>query len=537
MESSHAYERMVSLISSMFVSLVAGTPYLYGVYSPQLVQRVGLSMSDAATMSVAVNIGSGLGGLPAGLFIDRFGPQKSVLLGSVCIFTGYYSLNRIYVHQISSLFFICLLMAMMGFGSVTSFFAGLKAAQANFPDHRGSAGALPVGAYGLAATLFSFIAAKFFDGNSGELLLFLSCFCGSVAFTGSWFIHIYPVVGKAQDELDEVEDPEPIATPMVRDNSLRGSFSFWGIGTRTPRSSVYLMSSDLAPLVDTLRADTKTLEHRASMTSMSNLNSLFVSEDSSINQEVPAEETPAPPQQILPVKRKHPPSDEGAAAIIKWLLSNKTFLAHYAITALSSGVSQMYVYTVGFIVTAQFNYKNPDPEGSPAALQAVQVSTISIASFAGRVTAGVLSDYIYKKLGAQRQWVILVTIALNFIAQIMLILTNSLHQVTIISLLVGAAYGLLNGTYPAIIADSFGTSTFTTAWGLICSGPLLVLFSLEKYFGFIYDSQSDEIGLCTKGNDCYKGAFEVSSVICVVTMVLTGVLMVIKRRTSDLPQL
>ncbi|KAK7679827.1 hypothetical protein QCA50_017153 [Cerrena zonata] len=34
-------------------------------------------------------------------------------------------------------------MVFIGFGCITSYFATLKAAQANFPDHRGAAGAAP----------------------------------------------------------------------------------------------------------------------------------------------------------------------------------------------------------------------------------------------------------------------------------------------------------------------------------------------------------------------------------------------------------
>lgn len=536
MDANHVYGRYVALLSSMFVSLVAGTPYLYGVYSPQLVQRVGLSTTDAATISVAVNIGSGLGGLPAGLFIDRYGPQYSILLGSVCIFSGYLALNKVYVHQISSLFFICVLMAVMGFGSVTSFFAGLKAAQANFPLHRGSAGALPVGAYGLAATIFSFIAAKFFDGKTEQLLFFLAVFNGLVAFIGSWFIHIYPVFQATSMEAgNSTGSSGTLSGPR---NPLRGSFSFWGIGKRTPRSSVYLLSSDLAPLVDSMKSQPKVLEHRESMASLQNSGLVFSTDDPLLttmpsNEDMGSGGT-SPAEVVVPIAKPHAP--EGALPAIKWLLTNKTYLTYYTITALNCGVSQMYIYCVGFVVTAQFRYNNVN-SGSPAALQAVQVSTISIASFAGRVTSGLVSDYIYKRMKAQRLWVVLFTVLLCFIGQVLIALTNDLGTLTLTSLIIGGSYGLFNGTFPAIMADTFGTSVFSTAWGLNCSGPLLLLFGLEKYFGQIYDGQSEEIGVCTKGNECYRGAFQLSSVICVLTFSITAVMIYIKRGGSNTPRL
>ncbi|GEQ67030.1 hypothetical protein JCM33374_g693 [Metschnikowia sp. JCM 33374] len=530
MEQNHKYGRLVALFASMFVSLAAGTPYLYGVYSPQLVQRVGLSTSDAATISVAVNLGSGLGGLPAGLLIDWAGPQISILLGSICIFCGYFSLNKIYEHATSSLPLICVSMALVGFGSVTSFFSCLKAAQANFPNHRGSAGAIPVGAYGLAATLFSLVAAKLYDGDAGGLLAFLAYLCGSVAFMGSWFVHVF---SSPSAENNEASNGGP---QIKKPNSLRGSFSFWGVGRRNSRSSLAPSSADLAPLMNQLRAQNSNsnnndnannvLAHKDSMSSLAN-SSVLVSEASSINEPglVP---TPSGPLEVANATDIIKTNKKQAPVTIKGLLSNKTYLSHFLIVSLCSGICQMYIYTVGFIVRAQFTFTGS--EGSAAGMQAIQVSTISIASFGGRVVSGILSDYIYKNWRAQRQWVIVGAIFIIFIGQLFLVSSNSIHGITFISLCIGAAYGIVNGSYPAIIADEFGTSSFTTAWGLVCSGPLVLLFTLEKYFGYIYDGHSDENGVCHLGNECYKGAFETSSVLCVLTAIFIGLMMYHRRR-------
>lgn len=525
-EPDHVTGRMVALIASVFVSLVAGTPYLYGVYAPQLVQRVGLSTSDAATISLAVNIGAGLGGLPAGLFIDRFGPHRAIWLGSACIFTGYFGLNRIYSFQVGSLPLVCLAMVFVGFGSVTSYFAGLKAAQANFPHHRGTAGALPVGAYGLAATLFSFIAARFFDGESGKLLAFLAYFCGSVAFVGSWFIHIYDPTPMDSEEailLSELEN-SGFAPRIKRSLSLRGSFSFWGVGSRRPSS--VLLTPDQTPFISSANQNrTKNLMTMSSM----NLSLEFSASPGVSSSAIESNSMLLSPANPLLPAQDVEPKYESAWDTIKSLLSNKTYLAHYCIVSLCSGMGQMYIYTVGFIVTAQFNY-HQGADGSPASLQAVQVSTISISQFCARVIAGILSDFLHKKLNAQRQWVIIGTILLMCIGQLLLVLTNSIHSITIISLFMGCGYGLLNGTYPAIIADKFGVKSFTTAWGLITSGPLVTLFALNKYFGVIYDSQSNDTGQCFNGNDCYKGSFDLGIVLSAITLVGTLALIYAKRK-------
>lgn len=523
MEEDHKVKRLVALIASIFISLVAGTPYLYGVYSPQLVQKVGLSASDAATISVAVNIGSGTGGLPAGVLIDRIGPQIAIVVGSICIFVGYLSLNVIYVHEVQSLLLICILMVFVGFGSVTCFFSGLKAVQANFPNHRGSAGALPIGAYGLAATIFSIVAAKFFDGETGNLLAFLSYFCGSIAFIGSWFVHVYPeptiVNLNSALRLSEMNGETPHT--LKKRPSLAGSFSFWGVGTRLREPSFVQLPRDGREPI------TAPDQGLVSMYSAAKDLSVFLNSDESgsVSDLLSTDnDTRVTPQPSLP-QAKEP--TKGTLSVVLAFMKDRTYMVQFCILTLSSGICQMYIYTVGFIVTAQFEHNGL--KGSPATLQALQVSTISLASFGGRVIGGFTSDFFHKKLKAQRQWVIIVAISLTFATQFIVMRSNTLKLVTLASLLTGSSYGLLYGCYPSIIADHCGTANFTTAWGLGCCGPLLVLFALEKVFGSIYDSNSVN-GICSVGNKCYEGAFEISATLSLLSAVITGSLMFKERR-------
>ncbi|ABN65506.2 Monocarboxylate transporter [Scheffersomyces stipitis CBS 6054] len=542
--SNHLPQRLISLVVSIFICLASGTPYLYGVYSPQLVQRVGLTTSDSATISLASNIGSGVGGLPGGLMIDHFGPQISILVGSICIFIGYFVLYKIYQHKYDSLFFICISIAAMGFGSITSYFATLKAAQANFPKHRGAAGAFPVSSYGLSATLFSVIAATFFKDNTGGLLEFLAMFCGIVAFLGSFFIHIYldhedeepdiesHKLASSEEEaammessnssptvVEEIEQPGATAAKLERSDSLPGSFRFWGLGSRTPRSSVSSSQEDMQPILQNIR-DQNRLQQQSSST---NNNNPFLS----------------PPRTSF--------------QIIKDRLTDKIFLTHYFIVSIISGMGQTYIYTVGFIVTAQYYYHKDQLDSvstvdttprsgiagvhakiasSAAALQALQVSIISIGSFSGRLFSGFVSDFIHKKYHIQRLWIVVVTIIILSVGQFITITNvNSAHLISISSAIIGGSYGLVFGTYPAVVADSFGTKTFSTTWGLICTGPLITLFFLNKYFGYIYDANTDsKTGICYKGNECYKGAYELSFLLCFVVFITSLVIIYVQRK-------
>ncbi|ODV78153.1 MFS general substrate transporter [Suhomyces tanzawaensis NRRL Y-17324] len=563
--TSHLPQRLTALVVSVLVALAAGTPYLYGVFSPQLIQRVGLTISDSATISLATNLGSGLGGLPAGLVIDHYGPHISIMIGSTGIFLGYLALHIIYQRAIASLPLICMSMALVGFGSITCFFATLKAAQANFPKHRGTAGAFPVSAFGLAATIFSVIAATFFSGNSGGLLLFLSLCCGTIAFVGSFFIHVYL---DQQDPGDEEQQVQAISVPQVSSGFsdeesplVSRSNSSYSLAALDESGTKLLNGKTL--FSDSFRGTKPLLGGKGASVSSSTLDS-----DSTLRSipELPKSETllntknnlqtglaPGASKRVPIIQISQPQIESRPTRpldVIRDRLTDRVFLTHFLAVSLSSGICQMYIYSVGFIATAQYYY---DPEhgqtqlfaravaaitggapisGGAAALQAVQVSVISLASFSGRLIAGFLSDYIHKKFHISRLWIVAATSVALAVGQFINIHNvNNPHLVSIASALIGGCYGLAFGTYPAVIADQFGTKTFSTSWGLICVGPLTVLFSLNKFFGYLYDSNSDPAtGICYKGNECYKGAFEISFSLCFLLLVVVLILISIDKK-------
>jgi MFS family permease len=553
MPAAHLYPRVAALVALVFVSLAAGTSYLYGVYGPQLVKQCRLTTLDSATISLFINIGCGIGGLPGGVLIDAVGPQLAILMGLALIAAGYYGVYRVYQLAALSLALLSVFMCVMGFGSITSYFATLKAAQLNFPHHRGLAGALPVSAYGLSATLLLAVAAIFYKGDSGGFIGFLALACGSVTFVGLWFVHVYleddaaapppphsatdmtadPEAGPPSDEdvplllresssltlASAAASGPPQATPMARDDSLKGSLSFWGIGTRTPRSSVGAGAAPRAAIDAVRQAATATSGAAAGAARAPALSH----QSSSLLFRTKA----APPAAAPPLRLP-------AHHVVAALLANPNFLRHYLIVSLLSGVGQMYIYSVGFVVIAQYHRDTAggdDADGVAAGLQALQVSTILIASFSGRLVLGVLSDLIHKRYHVQRLWIVLATVVFLAAGQLVIIYAQHAALITVASAVIGGSYGLIFGTYPAVMADEFGTRTFLTTWGLVCTGPLITLFVLNKYFGWIYDRNTDALlGLCHRGNACYRGAFELSLALCAVAMAAVVWVMVRARR-------
>lgn len=547
--------KYVALAMLVLVLLALGTPYLYGAYLPQLMQRLGLDASASAALALATNIGLGLGGLPAGVLIDAKGPHLLIFFGSFCLFLGYFCVYLCYTYTVANMALLSLAMGTMGFGCVLSFYACVKAASVNFPDHKGTAGALPVSAYGLSAVAFSSIAAKFFSGNTGGLLRFLAIACGALAFVGSFFVRLFakpvsylelPVFGldllpvhsrsNSFKNLTSVYDmggpsdrrgssgsgsgvltpPVSAPVPVAADTparkrpslSLRGSFVFFGIGLRLRPPSVI---DETTPLTETL-----------------NLHRL----DSSAN-----------------IARELNDLDTFKLKSLAWhnllmLFHLRLFLMHYPCLLFAAAVGQMYIYSVGYVVTAQaFKHHNgPALLGGPVlpglprteAAQALQVLVLSVCNFSGRLVAGTLLDLAVKRLKIQRMWVSLAGISLLLTGQFLAVLVDLLLRLWVVSAVVGSAYGLTFGLYPAVIADVFGTLGFSTAWGLICTGPLICLFGLNYYFGWNYDQQlvvDPELGsVCFQGLGCYRDAFITTEGVCFLAGVAALVIIYIQRQ-------
>ncbi|CUM55342.1 unnamed protein product [Debaryomyces tyrocola] len=537
----HNTRRLCSLSISILVSLASGTPYLYGTYAPQFIKRVGLTTSDSATISLASTIGCGLGGIPGGLIIDKYGPPIAIGMGSVSILVGYYGLYKIYEEKVFNLWLISVSMVLMSFGSIISYFSTMKAVQANFPDHKGIAGCIPVSVFGLSATVFSAISATLFKQDVGNFLHFLALFCGSITFFGSWFVKIYDngcqIINNVNPEPDEetrlliknTKDAYPYESNYSSKSfKLLTSTNKYSLGELHCNNLIIPNSS--ISCID---------EHNPSSSTTSFVSNSFT-DIQGLNKSI-HQETSGPTISHKDVWVSSVPIvySKNPLIYIKYLLTNKVFLYHFFIVSIASGIGQMYIYSIGFIVKAQINYRprnltvlNPMDNISPfansgqntsATLQALQVSLISISSFFGRIISGFLSDLIYKKYRIQRLWIVVGTILIFAICQFILVInSNRMGLIHFTSILTGGCYGLIFGNYPAIIADEFGTQAFSTTWGLICTGPMITLYALNKYFGTIYDRNTDsETGICYRGTECYKGAFKLSFLLCFAILGVT----------------
>ncbi|QPG75282.1 hypothetical protein FOA43_002633 [Brettanomyces nanus] len=234
------YMKGISLLVSSFVSLASGTPYLYGIYSPQLLARCGFSALDSSYLSFSTNIGSSICGFFAGLLIDRFGPQLATGLGALLEFSGFYILYLSYRYELHRFDLLLVAMVNVGFGSVLAYFSTLKVSTINFPHNKGAANSCPVSAYGLAALFYAFISTIFFPDNTQGLLRFIALFAGIVMGIGVVFVRIYDDNGDADLEDNSTT---PVVSSGMADSDESG-FKYILKGHRGSLAQVNLIRSE-----------------------------------------------------------------------------------------------------------------------------------------------------------------------------------------------------------------------------------------------------------------------------------------------------
>lgn len=218
--SSYNNAKKIALISSSIAALASGTPYLYGVYSPQLINRCGFSAIDSSYLSFSGNIGSSIGGFFAGLIIDKFGISSGILLGALLEFAGFFTFYLNYKYALHNFIHLVFAMICIGFGSVLAYFATIKVATLNFPNHRGFANACPVSSYGLAALFYAAISTIWFSDDIEGLLKFIALFSGLVIAISSFFIKIYE--NEHEDDDNNNDDDEQLNN-ILSDNESNSS--------------------------------------------------------------------------------------------------------------------------------------------------------------------------------------------------------------------------------------------------------------------------------------------------------------------------
>ena len=459
--------RLISVIAATIISLGCGTNYVYSAWAPQFAQQLKLSSTESNLIGTFGNLGMYLSGIPFGMLIDAWGPRWGVGIGGILLGAGYYPIHIAYQAGAGkySVATLCFFSYLTGAGSCSAFSASIKVSALNYPDHRGTATAFPLAAFGLSAFFFSILGTFLYEGDDiSKFLLTLATGTFTCVAVSFFFLRVYPQTKHKpslsdSQNLHRTRSDEQEAAHKIDDDE----------DSREEHSSLLSSSSGSAPgdvdaKVDGTPADEE--QHHLDVRGL----------------------------KLLPIPE---------------------FWQLFLMLGFFCGIGLMTINNIGN--DAQALWKHYDNKTDPSFIQkrqAMHVSILSFFSFSGRLLSGIGSDVLVKKLHMSRFWCLFFSAVAFCAAQASAVSISNPHLLGIVSGLTGLAYGVLFGVYPSLIAHAFGVHGLSQNWGTMTLSPVIFGNVFNIFYGWIYDSNSivedDGSRECLKGLGCYRTAYWVT---------------------------
>ncbi|KAF5867000.1 hypothetical protein ETB97_006845 [Aspergillus alliaceus] len=503
-DSTHKTKRIISVVAGTLVALACGTNYAYSAWAPQFAHRMKISSTESNFIGAAGNLGMYASGVPMGLLTDARGPRLTTFLGAVALGIGYYPIYLAYEHGKGSLSvgFLSLFSFLTGLGSCSAFSASIKTAASNFPNHRGTATAFPLAAFGLSALFWSAVSSIVFKDDTGRLLLLLALGTCILNLVSVPFLRLMPpteaYIPLSRNRSPGVEYNRPHRTrsadlryvPEESDEAgMQSSKAF------ETHPQMHVRSQSLASNNSHLPHHNPDLDETSSLVSKS---------ASRHSREVADEEDDA--QSNVSVGSPHP-DIRGLA-----MLPRVEFWQLFLTMALLSGIGLMTINNIGNSAKALWKYY--DDSASSRFIQQRQVmhvSVLSFGNFVGRLCSGIGSDLLVKKLDMSRFWCLFISAVVFTLTQLAGAAISNPHQLIVVSGFTGIAYGFLFGVFPSLVAHTFGIGGLSQNWGVMTLAPVLSGNVFNLLYGSIYDQHSivgpEGDRDCPDGLGCYRTAY------------------------------
>ncbi|KAH8656188.1 major facilitator superfamily domain-containing protein [Tricladium varicosporioides] len=479
--------RIVSSVAATLISLACGTNYVYSAWGPQFADRLKLSSTQQNLIGLSGNLGMYSCGIPVGMFVDNKGPRMAVMIGAFLLAAGYFPLHQAYDKRSGSIPLLCLFSYLTGLGGCAAFAAAIKTSALNWPHHRGTATGFPLAAFGLSAFFFSMFAQFVLPGNTGHFLLLLACGTFGLVFVSFFFLRVYP-------------HPHYTAVATNPGNRLHRTKSE-DSKYRAERALLEPEPGAEGPLDESQSEEDET-------------SSLMSKASSSIPGDVHSEENNV--------------KDHAHRVDIRGLkmLPLLEFWQLFVLMGVLTGIGLMTINNIGNDTTALWtHYDDSVSDDFIMKRQAMHVSILSVFSFVGRLLSGVGSDALVKVLHASRLWCLTLASFIFLVTQLAALTITTPYNLVFVSSLTGLAYGFLFGCFPSLVAEAFGVHGLSTNWGFMTLSPVISGNIFNLFYGIVYDRHSVAKGngehVCTEGLECYRSAYLVTVVACVVGLVLS----------------
>lgn len=417
-------------------------------------------------------------GIPGGMLIDSKGPRWGVFVGVIGLSVGYFGLHSAYDQGAGGMgtLAMCFFSLMTGVASGTAFSAALKVCATNWPNHRGTATAFPLSAFGLSAFFWTTLSAFLFPNNTSNYLLLLALGATSLVFIGMIFLKMVPPTLPYEAVPSDDQRPAPSRSDSNRMRRM------------SQHSRHSSKSNDVV-------GELGNAEERSSL----------VSSESNA------------PGDIENIKDH--PNHTHKNDITGWiLLRTPAFWRLWIMLGLLCGVGLMTINNIGNDARALwYHYDDSVDHAFIQARQLIHVGLLSLMSFCGRLTSGIGSDFLIHH-NASRFWTLVASACVFTMAQLVALNLENPHYLFWLSGLTGLAYGALFGVFPALVADAFGTSGMAINWGAMTLAPVLSGNVFNLWYGVILDRHSIFKGdgkgggerQCDEGRACYASAYVIT---------------------------
>ena len=451
-------------------------------------------------------------GVPFGILIDTKGPRWSVMIGAISLACGYFPLWSAYNNgpgsmSVGTLSFFSFL---TGMGSCSAFSGAIKVSASNWPHHRGTATAFPLSGFGLSAFVFTMISTFAFPDDTSRFLLMLAIGTFGLVFVGMLFLRMIPPTSPYQaiptEEGGRPNHPRKNSSELQKSVSKHGRHGSIDEPGTFPSSSTSSCLHHMYKYMNMLPTQHHTVIPSAN--DVDETSSLL-----STSSDTPDKST-TDPQDDHP--HSHKPDITGWA-----LLKTGSFWKLFILLGLLCGVGLMTINNIGN--NAKTLWHHFDQNAGHDFIQSKQlmhVSILSLASFVGRLSSGIGSDVVVKKLHSSRYWSLVASSLIFVLAQICGLSIENPIYLFLLSGLSGLGYGALFGVFPALVADAFGAKGLGINWGAMTMSPVISGNIFNLAYGTILDSHSGPIEghdrLCRDGKSCYSAAYSITLVASVI---------------------
>ncbi|KAI9501955.1 hypothetical protein GGI25_005232 [Coemansia spiralis] len=544
--SERHWLRTISMLGACLATTTAGTVYLFSTYGPALSHRLHLSSTQSNVVAISANYGLLLSGPFFGWAADTVGPRVLSVFAAVGSFTAFSALAYTFSGALGlpKWFILTGYMALVGLSAQAANMAAVTTTTKNFKQNRGSAVSLCLAFFGLSPFVLSHINSLFFATgempNTFGYLQFLS-FLGLATSTIAALSLTVIGFGPSRHRLNV---PAGFVVDYTSDSSSSGLLSIGQSDTNVDEERGLLIRSQMDGMPAT--NDASNLSYSAVAKKAIHNNGNAGDYEATTESSQPA--TVGPSSGAVSSAEDNAaaaPSTHGPRSNADGLdydtarnLGGMDYMRDSEaqllalVLFLCAGVGVFYNNNVGTIVNAMY-YSSTDTPDHSAAQRLINhhVAVVSLGSFTGRLTIGIVADMCKRVWNLPRSGILVVVAFSVVVSQIIVGAAESLSTLLVGSALTGLSYGFIFGFVPTLVSVWFGTRHFGSNWGLASAFIGFSGQGLGAFFGYIYDSNipDRDATKCQRGS-CYRDAFVLSMGIAMLGLFAAVVL---ARRRGD----